>query len=85
MIETTRMTVFRCCLPLVMECYASSLEGEAGAAQHARERAEVTGFRQRISWSTDYTLWMIITTDKTIKPGTWEFDGRTYQIVDAQS
>jgi hypothetical protein len=79
------MIIFLCCKPLIDECYSDVLEPSHGAAQHARERALATGFRQRVVWQPGYGLWMISTTDQPLKPSTWEFDGRTYRIADAQS
>lgn len=85
MIVSTLSMVFLCCRPRGEVCTKMDY---AEAAQHARERAFVAGWRQRVSrWRPPegVPVWLIVTLPQEVKPATWEFDGTVYKIVNTQS
>lgn len=80
--ERRPQPVFTCCDPIREVCEG----GEPDTAHdHARARARVTGYRQRVYWSGRHGAWMIRGTVQMIKPWIWAFDNRVFRITDAHS
>lgn len=76
-IETSGMVVLLHCQPALHGCFVEDFEE---ATQHARERAAVTGMRQRVTQERITGAWLTVTTGVPIEPATWTFDGKVYKI-----